>query len=404
MSHVRARRDGLRDDEEVDFSERENIDLHFGHASLTGGTAVAVAQPDGSVVEVTAENLILATGSSPRLLPVDAAPTDRILDNESLFELESAPGRLVVIGAGAVGLETAAAFTRMGTRVTVLEAADQILPGLLPEVATVARSALTSTGIDLRPGLVAHRWDDDANGVVIGPMDGEAVETVPDVDAILLAVGRTPNTHGLGLGGANIQTAEDGRVQVDHRGRTNVEGVWAVGDLATTGATTHAAGSWGRRVVQSIVFPMLPAGKEPIQPTVVFTSPEIAAIGTLPTTTPPDVHRFTVDLASLDRAYTDEVAHTTMVVDVRRFSGRITGAAFVAPRASELVATVALLMHADVGLHRLVNMVMPYPTWSEAFRALEDQWMATALPQMHTDAGRWASTRFSRLRDRITGD
>ena len=402
LARVRHRRDHLRDHEEVEFGSMDGIDLRFGHARLMGATTVAVTQPDGSVVTVTARDVVVATGSRPRTVPVPGLPEDRMLTNENLFELERAPRRMVIVGAGAVGLEMADAFTRMGTDVVVLEAADQVLPGLVPAAARVAEASLRDRGIDLRPGLVAQSWDPASNGVRIGPAEGVTTATIEDVDHVLVAVGRTPNTADLGLDEAGVILAEDGRIRVDHRGRTSAPHVWAIGDVATTGGTTHAANARGRRVVQSIVAPLLPTGRRPLEPAVVFTDPEIASIGHQPPRVPDDVRRLTVELTELDRAWTDEVDHGIMLVDVRKFTGRIVGATIVGPRAGELIATVGLLMQADVGLHRLVHMVMPYPTWSEAFRALEDEWMAIALPQVHRDFASWARARLTpaRRRDR----
>lgn len=393
LARVRHRRTHLRDHEEVEFSGVDGIDLRFGNARLTGEGTVHVTQPDGSAVDMAADNVIVATGSRPRTLAIPGVPSERMLTNEDLFEIDEAPERMVVVGAGAVGLEMADAFTRMGTEVVVLEAASQVLPGLLSDTAAVAHAALAAKGIDLRPGLVAHAWEPTTGGLRIGPPGGAPTATIDAVDRVLVAIGRVANTDGLGLDDAGVATDDADRIRVDDRGRTSAQGVWAIGDVATTGGSTHAAGAWGRRVVQSIVYPLLPAGAAPARPAVVFTDPEIATVGAQPERPAADVRRFTIDLSGLDRAYTDEVDDAIMVVDVRKFSGRIVGASIVGPRAGELVATIGLLMLADVGLHRLVHMVMPYPTWSEAFRRLEDEWMAIALPRIHRDLASWARAR-----------
>ncbi len=386
LALVRVRRDELRHHEEEHFGGMDGIDLRYGRAELLGPGRVRITPDDRPPWEAEADHVVMATGSSPIRLDIPGLSDDRMLTNLELFELEQVPDRLAIIGGGAVGAEMAVAFCRLGSTVSIVEAAERILPGLLPVAsATVARS-LSESGIAVITGARATGYD-----AATGRLSHSAGSV--DADQVLVAVGRQPNTEGLGLSRVGVELDGTGRIVTDRRGRTNLRGLWAVGDVADTGGSTHMAGAWGRRVFRSIVHPRVPIGDEPPVVRGVFTEPEVAAIGSQPESPPPDVERITVDGTAVDRAYTDEVDDVLLVVDVRRFTGTVLGATVIGPRAGEVLLPFSLAMRAGVPFHRFYGMVAPYPSHGDIIAPAVDQYLSATLSDLPRRFGSWANGR-----------
>ncbi len=427
LATVRARRDALRNHEVIEFGGAEGVTFVYGAAHLNPDRSVSIVHTDGTTWKAYAENVILATGSSPRRVPIPGldgatpegttpegtasggtAPGGPLLTNEELFELDQPPAHLAVVGGGAVGLEMALAFRRLGSDVTVVELADQVLPGVLPEAAALVAEALTDLGVTIRTGRRAAGYESAGRRLRLAPAGGDAavtnggVSAVEGADRVLMAVGRVPNTAGLGLADAGVELDDGGAVTVDSRGRTTVKGVWAVGDMTDRGGTTHFASIWGRRIIQSIVYPYLPIGDEPLRPTVTFTEPEVASIGEQPVEPPDDVLRITVDGSAIDRAYTDRATRGLLVVDVRPPTGQVLGATIVGPRAGEVITTFSLAMKAGIGFHRWYGTVIPYPTYSEVITEAVEQYLSETASDVVGHVGRWAGGLWERGRRRVT--
>lgn len=396
FAHVRDRRDHLRDEETEEFGSMDGIDLQFGTARLVAPGVVDVVTADGSVDRIDTGHIVIATGSASRRIPIEGLPDDRLVTNDELFEMADAPSRLAIVGAGPIGVEMATAFARLGTHVVLLDAASQVLPGFLPEAAIVVERSLATAGVDVRPGWVASRFDESSRTLHIEQRTGAGVDAIGEVDRVLMAVGRVPNSTDLGLAELGIDTDESGRIVVDAKGRTSLERVWAVGDVSTEGGTTHIANAWGRRVVKAIVAPPAPAGARPLHPAVVYADPEAATIGVQPAKVPGDVLRLTRPFATADRAYTDDVDDGIIIVDVRRFSGKILGATIVGPRAGELISTFSVAMTTGARFHSWYPVVWPYPTYSDALGSVVDEFTLHRLTNLHRDLPRWLWGRIRR--------
>lgn len=398
LASVRARRTALRLHEVDEFGSMDGIDLRFGRARLLGDGRVEIAEASGRTVAMVAKHIVLATGSVPRRIPIDGVPEQMVVTNDELFELDDVPDHLVIVGGGPIGVEMAVAFVRLGSRVTVLEAAAQLLPQMLPEAAAVVHRSLTAMGIDVRVGAVAHRYDQDLGSIAVGPPGGDATGTIAGVDRVLMAVGRVPNTDGLGLDVARVDTDAGGRIVIDAKGRTSADGIWACGDVTDRGGTTHLANAWGRRIIKHIVAPIAPAGAEPERPAVVFTDPEAGSIGVQPVDVPDDVMRLRVAIADIDRGYTDELGDGVLIVDVRRFSGKVLGATVVGPRAGELIGLFALAMKNDLAFPKWYGTVWPYPTYGEAIGRAVDDYAAATLTRLPRELAGWARGRLRAIR------
>ncbi len=382
LERVRQRRDRLRNEEHERFTTTDDLTLLYGDATITAAGVVEVAGSDGIEV-LRADHIVVAVGSRPRLLDLGVA-ADRLITNDELFELETRPERLTIVGAGPVGLEMALAFNRLGSRVTVIEQSDQVAPGVFREAAEVVQHELERLGVEFMLSTHAEA----------------TLPAVSEADKVLVAVGRLPNTEGLGLEAAGVELDEQRRIVIDDRGRTSADGIWATGDCTNRTGTTHGANAWGRRIIKSIVARALPIGHEPLEPRVIFTTPELASIGNQPIDVPSDVRRIRFELSDADRGYTDELDDGLIIVDVRRLTGKIIGATIVGPRAGELISVFALAMHVGIPLQKWYGTVWPYPSYADALGRVVDLYMGEALGSIPSDALRWARGRLGAARRR----
>ncbi len=399
LNQVRASRNALRDHEtELVKTGTERLDFRVGRGRLLSPGRVEITAPDGSTEIVEAPNVVVATGSRPRALEIAGLPPELLLTNNNLFELETAPKHLAIIGGGPIGVEMATAFRRMGSQVTIVEFLPQILTQMLPEAAVIVHRSLEAMGVRIVVSAKATSFEPSTGTLVAEPVgNAEPVAPISGVDAVLVSVGRLPNSENLGLEDLDVAMDTGGRIVIDDKGRTNVAGLWACGDVTDRGGTTHAAGAWGRRILRAMVSGPLPLPDVPQMPAAVFGDPEAAWIGVQPAEVPSDVRRITVDTSDIDRSYTDEAGAGIVIVDVRRFTGKILGATIVGPRAGELIGTVSLSMKNDVPFHKWYGTVWPYPTYSDGLSRAVDAYIAEALPSVHKDAVRWAAGRAKSL-------
>ncbi len=397
LADVRRTRDALEARERDEFGAMDGITLIAGHATIVGPRSVRVRAADG-VRRLLTRDIVVATGGRPRSLDIPGL-SDRALTNESLFELEQPPGHLVIVGAGAVGLEMADAFARLGSRVTIVEAADRPLAVAGDAAAAAIAAALARRGIALRTGSTVTGFDGATRTLRLSGPRGEGM--LGDVDRVLVAVGRVPATRGLGLERVGVLPAPEG-IPVDAWGRTGAEGVWAVGDVTPGSHQTHAANAMGRRIVRRIALPLLPAlGGPPPIPSAVFTDPEVAWIGPREHALARRIHpdattTIGIGLPDTDRGLTDGVTIGFVEITAVRLTGRILAATAVGPTASETITTIALAMRRRISLHGLRGLVVPYPTFSGAITAIADEFARRTLPALPREAGRYARHRLAR--------
>ena len=261
----------------IEFLFKKNkIDWLKGRASFKDAHTVEVAGNS-----VTAKNVVIATGSSVTSLPgveVDNA-AGVIVDSTGALELTKVPQHLVVIGGGVIGLELGSVWRRLGAKVTVVEFLDQLLPGMDGEVRKEANKIFKKQGLEfkLSTKVTGASVKGGKATLTLEPAAGGAAETI-EADAVLVSIGRRPNTDGLGLGNIGLELNKRGQIETDHEFRTKVDGVWAIGDVIPGPMLAHKAEDEGIAVAENI------AGKHGIVnhaviPSVVYTSPEIAGVG-----------------------------------------------------------------------------------------------------------------------------
>ena len=395
------KRDELRDLETHEVKEIENLTFIEGMAKFTAPKTLAVANNAGETVEYTADNIVISTGARPRQLKIDGLPDERYLTNIELFDTETAPKHLAIIGAGVIALEMAFAFEKLGTKVTLFALDKRALMTAIPEAAEAVQASLDRKGISSHYGATAKFYDEASR--ILTLTQGDTDIAVDDVDKVLVAIGRVRNIDSLGLEQAGVKSDPRMGILTNSFGETNIRGVYAIGDVTPTSAFTHSANAQGRRVVQRIAFPYLPVSKkEPLFPNATFSDPEVAAVGLTSAELeaqchPEAIKRIRVDLkGNTDRAYTDGIEEGFIIVDAVRLTGRILHATIVAPHASEMISFFTLAMSQKISLYKIYRLVYPYPTFSSGILKVGDFFMRETLTNIQKEIGAYLRYRFAR--------
>ncbi len=311
-----------------------------------------------------APRIVVATGSRPAVPDIEGLGSVPFLTNETLFDLAVLPRHLVVLGAGAVGLEMAQAFRRLGAAVTVIEAGEALARDDT-EAAAAVLGQLKAEGVEVRTGTRVARVAAVPEGVRVAATPGEAVTG----SHLLLAVGRRPSLHGLGLEAAGIAAGADG-ILVDRRRRTSNPAVSAIGDCRAGPRLTHAAGYEGTVAVMNIAFGLPAAADFAALPAVMYTDPELAQLGLTEEAARERHGRVRVDrveFADNDRAVAE--SETAGFLKVTRARGRLVGVTAVGAGAGELVLPWSLAMRGRASPWAISGTVVAYPTRSEASKA-----------------------------------
>ncbi|MDP9428231.1 MAG: FAD-dependent oxidoreductase [Actinomycetota bacterium] len=346
--HLQAAIETIRPVDSVEALEASGVTVETANAVLTGPDTATVA---GRTVRF--RYALLATGAAPLLPPIDGLAEADPLTSETVWDLAELPGRLAVLGGGLIGCELGQAFARLGSAVTVLDAADRLLSGETPEASELVTAALRRDGVTVRTGAGVTAVRDAALQLA----DGSAVP----FDRLLVAVGRRARTDGLGCAAAGVELRENGTVVVDGALRTTNPRIWAAGDLTGHPQFTHTAGVHGSLAAGNALLG-LTRQVDLVVPRVTYTSPEVASVG-LPPVEGHSVRR--VDHAHVDRAVVEGETEgsTTLVLDRRR---RIVGATVVGPRAGEVLGELTLAVRKRLTTTDLAGTTHAYPTYSGA--------------------------------------
>jgi pyruvate/2-oxoglutarate dehydrogenase complex dihydrolipoamide dehydrogenase (E3) component len=317
-------------------------------------------------VEIRARRFVIATGSAPAVPPIPGLDGGPFLTNENVFDLKERPEHLIIIGAGPVGLELAQAFRRLGSSVTVLEAAAQPLANDDPECVAVVLDRLEREGIVIRSGVrvtgIAR-----AGGVVTATIETSRAEQTVTGSHLLVAVGRRPQINELGLEAAGIRHDHRGII-VNAKLKTSNRRVYAIGDCAAGHpALTHAANYHAGLVIRNVLFRLPVRADNSAVPWVTYTDPELAQTGL--TEAQARARRLKIRVARWpyhdnDRAQIEREAHGHIKVITTR-NGKIVGATIVGAQAGELIAIWTFAIAQGLNIRALTNIVLPYPTFSE---------------------------------------
>lgn len=391
MTRVRETVLRVAQTEDEQVLRRQGIEVVRGRARFVGARTVEV---NGH--RRRARRIVLATGARPAVPPVAGLDTVPYLTTETAFEMVDAPRSLAVLGGGPVGCELAQAFARLGVGVTLIEAGERLLSTMEPAASAVLSQALLADGVRVRTGSRA-RTARTARGKVLLELDGG--ETVR-ADRLLVATGREPDTVGLRLDTAGVRTGRHGHVLVDRHMDTGVEGISAAGDITGLFPHTHGAYAMGRvAVTAGLRRTRRPAFDAHVIPRVVFTSPEVAAVGLGEHELDGASARVAyLPMTEVDRAVTagEERGFVKLLAGPRRLlgragGGRVLGATIVAERAGEMIHEPALALRTGMFTGRLAQTVHAYPTWSLALQQAAAQFFGGYGGRTARAAGRTRS-------------
>jgi dihydrolipoamide dehydrogenase len=371
--------------------KRNKIEVVRGSGRLVGGKPLGVEVDGGEnnggknsqrqSSPLRAHHVLLAMGSVPIELPFLAVDGERIVLSEHALAFGRVPESLVVVGGGAVGLELAAIWSRLGATVTVLEMADQIVPFADRQMAKMLARILKKQGLDIRVKARVRGAESDGQKVTVRFADGQKDDVRLPCETVLVAVGRRPNTAAQGLEAVGVKLDEKGRVQVDARFETAVDGVFAVGDLIAGPMLAHKAEEEGLAVadrlaghaVDSAVAPADAKrwGPHDLIPNVVYTHPELAQVGLAEADAKQRGFEIKVGrfyFKANGRAHTMDDDDGLVKVIAEKESGRLLGIHILGTGASELIgeATVALARGASAAA--LGDLIHAHPTLSEAVK------------------------------------
>ncbi len=375
MSRVRTVVADVAQEESPDRLRRQGIDLWPGRARLLGGGAVRVGTST-----VQAERIVLATGAKPTIPPLPGLAEIDYLTNLSVFELSALPPRLLVLGGGSTGCELAQAFSRLGSEVILIDAANSVLPGMEPEASAVIGKALQAGGVRLVLGRTVTRV---GAGPTVTLDDGTRLTG----SHLLFAGGRSPQIDDLGLGIVGVETGEGGIVKVDEHLATTADGIFAAGDCASPLQLTHVAYDQGRLAAHNAFAPsnrpgVLGGRREwdaNVVPRVTFTDPEVAQVG-LTEAEAFAAHGDTAQVGFVSDTQSDRgrcAGRTDGFVKLiaappkvlrSKLLVKLVGMTAVGPVAGELITQGTLSMRAGVLAGRIAQTLHAYPTWSVSVR------------------------------------
>jgi mercuric reductase len=350
--------------------EAQGLTPITGEAELVDAHTVRVGER-----ELAADRILIATGSRTAIPPIDGIEEAGWLDHISALELTEVPRSLLVVGAGAVGLEFGQAFSRFGSRVTIVDALDRIAPASDAEASATLAAALREEGIEIATSVFVQRAakEGDEIAVTVAPRDGSPAYELR-VERILLASGRVPNLEGLKAEKLGLETTRTGIV-VDEHLRTSVAGIWAAGDVNAVAQLTPVA-QYQARIAVADMFGAddAPAADYSFLPTSIFTDPELAGVGLTEEQASEAGHD--VGVARNDRvkrfSYI-EAKHGLFKIVFDRGTRRVLGLNVVSRNGGDVVQGLALALKLGATVDDLAGMHHVYPTYGEGVKAAAER-------------------------------
>lgn len=347
----------------------EGVTLLRGRANLLGEGRVRVGEEI-----VRARKIVIATGTRPAMPPIPGLADVRPLDSTTAMELEALPVSMILIGAGAIGLELGQAFARFGVQVTVVEALDWILPAEDPDLSKALAHALEEEGIEIHTGVTVTGASRDSRGVTLRIEDGSGSRELT-ADEVLVATGRRANTEGLGLAEAGVETDARGFIRVDEFMRTTNPDIFAAGDVTGGPGYVYLAAYGGGIAAQAALAET--SGEEPLAidlsatPRVTFTDPQVAAVGLTEAEARVagyDPKVTSLDIGQLPRAVVSHRTHGLIKLIADAESDRILGAHIVGANAGDVIGEVVLAVRHGLRVQEIVSTLHPYLTWTEGIK------------------------------------
>lgn len=351
--------------------KKNKIEAFHGFGRIVGEGRVDVTGDDDKLIELKSKSILIATGSESANLKGIKIDEKKVVSSTGALEFSKVPKKLLVIGAGVIGLELGSVWARLGSDVTVVEYLDRILPGMDLDVARSFQKILTKQGLKFKlssmvTGVTAVG---EKQKVTIKPVDGDSVETVK-ADAVLVAVGRTPFTAGLGLEDAGIETDAQGRIPVNAHFETSLAGVYAIGDVIAGPMLAHKAEDEGVALAEQLAGQAGHVNYDVI-PNVIYTSPEVASVGKTEEELKAEGISYVAGkfpLMANGRAKVNRTTDGFIKILADKETDRILGIHMIAPHAGELIGEAAVVMEFSGSAEDLARTCHAHPTLSEAIK------------------------------------
>lgn len=387
MERMRRLRADISDDDAAARFRDRGVDVYIGDARFTGWRTVDVG---GQML--TFRKAVIATGARAAVPAIDGIEETGYLTNETVFELVDLPSRLVVIGGGPIGCELAQAFSRLGSNVTLLHRGDALLAREDGFASEIVGRALRGARVAVEVGATPVRVDrmGDERTVTFRSADGEREVTA---EHVLVAAGRAPNVHGMGLDAAGVETDPRTGVRVDDRLRTTNPAIYAAGDVCMAEKFTHAADAAAWIVIQNALFHGRKRVSDLVIPRCTYTDPEVASVGLTAREAARQgvaIDTYRRDFGDVHRAIVDGETEGVAAIHVRRGKDTIVGATIVGRNAGVMINEITVAMTNGIGLGGLAGVIHPYPTQAEAIKHIADMYSRTRLtPAVQKWFTRW---------------
>lgn len=351
--------------------KKNKIDAYHGLGRIDGAGQVSVIADGGETTALATKNIVIATGSDVARLPGIEIDEKTVVSSTGALDLESVPKKMLVIGAGVIGLELGSVWRRLGAEVHVVEFLDRILPGMDAEVAKQFQRILTKQGMTFQLGTKVTGVSPGNHGhsVTVEPAAGGDAQTI-DADVVLVCIGRTPYTEGLGLDAAGVEMEGRGMIKVDAHFQTNVPGIYAIGDVIRGPMLAHKAEDEGIAVAEVLAGQAGHVNYD-IIPGVIYTAPEVASVGKTEEELKGSGIAYSVGkfpFLANGRAKVNKTADGFVKVLADATTDRILGVHMIGPHVGELIAEAAVIMEFGGSAEDLARTCHAHPTLAEAVK------------------------------------
>ena len=356
----------------VEFLMKKNkITVLTGVGSFKDKNTIIVTKNDGTIEEITGEKIIIATGSKPICPPSFNYDKNRVITSTEALNIVKLPKKMIIIGAGVIGLELGSVFARLGTEVEVIEFQSKILPTMDKDCSKELMRSLKKLGMKFHLSHMVTEVQATKTGVTVSYQKRDSEETISSkADYCLVAIGRKPYTEGLGLENVGVAVDDKGRINVDNHLMTNVEGIYAIGDVVQGPMLAHKAEEEGVLVAEYL------AGEKPhidynLIPGVVYTWPEVADVGKTEAQVkeegiPYKVGKF--PYKALGRARASMDTEGMIKVISHKETDELLGVHMVGARVADLIMEAVALMEFRASAEDMARLCHPHPTYSEAVK------------------------------------
>lgn len=350
--------------------DKNKITVFEGLGSFESATKIKITKKDGSSESIESKYTIIATGSKPTVLPFIKQDKERIITSTEALNLKEIPKHLVVVGGGVIGLELGSVYLRLGAQVTVVEYMDKIIPTMDGALSKELQKVLKKQGMKFMLSTGVQSVERKGDAVTITAKDKKGEEVKIEGDYVLVAVGRSAYTQGLGLENAGVELDERGRVKVNHHLQTNVANIYAIGDVVQGAMLAHKAEEEGVFVAEVL------AGQKPhinynLIPGVVYTWPEVAGVGKTEEQLKEQgvaykVGSFPMRALGRSRASGDVDGLIKVLADEK--TDEILGMHMIGARAADLIAEAVMAMEFRASAEDIARSSHAHPTYAEAIK------------------------------------